>query len=280
MSKNNKPTQFYATMSTTIVLVLISLFLLLFLHSTNITNIVKENINILVELEDGLPSGEIENLRTIISKYDGVKANSVIYLDKAAALAMMSKELNISDVVSENPFHDIIKFNLTQQAYSEANIINIKTQIELEKGVAGLYYENESVDFVKGNLDKVSLGILVLALCFVILAIAIIFNTIQLTLYSDIKEIKTMQMVGAENSFIKKPYLKSAFMMALKSTFIVVFIIGIATTYLIYTQNIIAEIIQIKYVILAFVLTAIIAFIMQVYTTNLIINRFLRRERR
>lgn len=280
MTKNRKPTQFYATMSMTIVLVLISLFLLIFFHSTNITNIVKENINILVELEDGLPSGEIENLRKIISKYQGVKPNSIVYLDKAAALEMMSKELSISDVVGENPFHDIIKFNLTQEAYSEANILKIKSQIELEKGVSGLYYENESIDFVKGNLDKVSLGILILAFCFIVLAIAIIFNTIQLTLYSDIKEIRTMQMVGAENSFIKKPYIKSAFLMALKSTLIVIIIIAIATTYLIYTQNVVTEIIQIRYVLLTFAITGIIAFIMQFYTTNLIINRFLKRERR
>jgi len=280
MTKNRKPTQFYATMSMTIVLVLISLFLLIFFHSTNITNIVKENINILVELEDGLPSGEIENLRKIISKYQGVKPNSIVYLDKAAALEMMSKELSISDVVGENPFHDIIKFNLTQEAYSEANILKIKSQIELEKGVSGLYYENESIDFVKGNLDKVSLGILILAFCFIVLAIAIIFNTIQLTLYSDIKEIRTMQMVGAENSFIKKPYIKSAFLMALKSTLIVIIIIAIATTYLIYTQNVVSEIIQIRYVLLTFAITGIIAFIMQFYTTNLIINRFLKRERR
>ena len=47
MSKNSRPTQFYATVSTSIVLVLISLFLLMFFHSSNITNIVKENINIL-----------------------------------------------------------------------------------------------------------------------------------------------------------------------------------------------------------------------------------------
>ncbi len=125
-----------------------------------------------------------------------------------------------------------------------------------------------------------SLGILILAFCFIVLAIAIIFNTIQLTLYSDIKEIRTMQMVGAENSFIKKPYIKSAFLMALKSTLIVIIIIAIATTYLIYTQNVVTEIIQIRYVLLTFAITGIIAFIMQFYTTNLIINRFLKRERR
>ncbi|MBK8625912.1 MAG: hypothetical protein IPN86_10215 [Saprospiraceae bacterium] len=280
MSKNRKPTQFYATMSTSIVLVLISLFLLIFFHSNNITNIVKENINILVELEENLPSGQISNLQKIISAYEGVIPSSVIFLDKASALEMMSKELNISQSNEENPFRDLIKFNLESASYSEKTIKEIKTNIELEKGVIGLYYENESVDAVKTNLDKVSAGILILAFCFIILALAIIFNTIQLTLYSDIKEIKTMQMVGAENSFIKKPYLKAAFWMSSKAVLTVVLFIGGLCAYLIQSNSIFAEIIQWKYVGLTIAISMIAAFFIQFGTTNAIIHRFLRKEGR
>jgi cell division transport system permease protein len=280
MSKNRKPTQFYATMSTSIVLVLISLFLLIFFHSNNITNIVKENINILVELEDRLPTGEIENLKKIVSAYKGVVPSSVTYLTKESALEMMSKELNISQSSEENPFRDLIKFNLDHESYSEKTIEDIKSNIELEKGVIGLYYENESVDAVKNNLDKVSMGILILAFCFIILALAIIFNTIQLTLFSDIKEIRTMQMVGAENSFIKKPYLKAAFWMSSKAVLTVIVFIAALCTYLINSSSIFAEIIQWKYVGLTILISFIAAFFIQFSSTNLIINRFLRKEGR
>jgi len=168
MAKNSKPTQFYATMSTSIVLVLISLFLLIFFHSSNITNIVKENINILVELEDKLPSGSIENIKNTIEKYDGVIPASVQFVSKKDALLLMSKELNISQNSEENPFRDLIKFNLFNTDYSEDKIKEIKSAVELEKGVIGLYFENDSVDLVKTNLEKVSLGILILAFsCFI-----------------------------------------------------------------------------------------------------------------
>lgn len=135
-------------------------------------------------------------------------------MSKKDALLLMSKELNISQNSEENPFRDLIKFNLFNTDYSEDKIKEIKSAVELEKGVIGLYFENDSVDLVKTNLEKVSLGILILAFCFVVLALAIIFNTIRLTLHSDIKQIKTMQMVGADNSFIKRPYLREAFWMS------------------------------------------------------------------
>lgn len=280
MSKNKKPSQFYATVSTSIVLVLISLFLLIFFHSSNITNIVKQNINILVELKNDLPKGEVDHLKKILQDYEGVIPESVEYLNKESALKLMSKELNINDELEGNPFNDLIKFNLKSGYYSEKRIKEIKQSIELEKGVLSLYYENESLDMVQSNLERISLGILILAFCFVILSLSIIYNTIQLTLYSDIKEIKTMQMVGAEKSFIKKPYLKSAFLMAMKSIFVMMFFVAMLCFYLIYFNSIFAEILQWYYVALTILICIFMAFFIQFSTTNAMINKFLKLEGR
>ncbi len=280
MSGNKKPSQFYATASMTIVLVLMVLFLLIFFHSSNITNIVKQNINILVELKNDLPQGEIDNLKKIIQSYDGVISTSVEYLDKDSALKLMTKELNINDELDGNPFSDLIKFNLSSAAYSEKKIQDIKQEIELEKSVLNLYYENESLDQVKSNLDRISFGILILALCFVILSLSIIYNTIQLTLYNDIKEIKTMQMVGAERSFIKKPYFRSAFFMALRAVVIMLLLVSLLCFYLIYSDSIFSEILQWYYVLLTLIICSFLAFFMQFTTTNRMINKFLNSEGR
>jgi cell division transport system permease protein len=280
MAKTNKPTQFYATISTSIVLILVSIFLLIFLHSGNITNIVKQKINILIELENDLPSAEVRRIISIVKSYEGVLPNSVNYVSKDDALATMSKELVVSKDNEDNPFQDIIIFNLRSEAYSEKLINEIKYKIELEKGILGLYHENESLDQVKKNLGKVSLGILILAICFVILALSIIFNTIQLTLYSDLKEIKTMQMVGALDSFIKKPYLRMAFWMAIKSGFsMIVFIVGLCT-YGYYADGIFSEIIQWSYVAVALMISILLAICLQILATHYILSRFLAKENR
>lgn len=280
MSGNKKPSQFYATVSMTIVLVLMALFLLIFFHSSNITNIVKQNVNILVELKNDLPQGEIDNIKKTIQSYAGVIPSSVEYLDRDSALKLMTKELNINDELDGNPFNDLIKFNLSSTAYSEKRINDIKQEIELEKGVLNLYYENESLDMIKSNLDRISFGILILALCFVLLSLSIIYNTIQLTLYSDIKEIKTMQMVGAERSFIKKPYFQSAFWMSARSILAVIAFVIVLCLYLIYSDSIFAEVLQWYYVVLTVIICAFLAFVIQFSTTNMMINKFLNKEGR
>lgn len=275
MAKNSKPNQFYATVSTSIVLILVSIFLLIFLHSGNITNIVKQNINILIELENDLPTAEVDRLVNVVKTNQGVIPTSVRFVSKTDALNTMAKELVVTQDENDNPFQDIIMFNLKAEDYSESLIKDIKYKIELEKGVIGLYHESESLDQVKKNLEKVSLGILVLAACFVILALSIIFNTIQLTLYSDLKEIKTMQMVGAFDSFIKKPYLKMAFWMAIKAGLtVVIFILGLCF-YGYYSDSIFSEIIQWRFVIASLLISILLAILLQLLATNYIISRFL-----
>ena len=276
MSKNSKPSHFYATISTSIVLVLISLFLLMFFHSSNIANIVTENINILVELEDKLPAGQIDQLRKVLINQPGVIAESVVFVDKNEAQKMMTGDMVLSSPDDENPFRDIIKFNLRHDAYSDQNIKDIKTQIELEKGVSGLFHENESINAVKANLERISMGILILAICFVVLALAIIFNTVKLTLHADAKIVKTMQMVGAEKSFIKKPYLRSALNIVLRASLAVLIFITALCAVLIQSNSVFAEIIQWEYVALTIVISFISAFIIQFGATNSIINNYLR----
>ncbi len=279
MASKSRPTQFYATLSTSIVLVLISLFLLIFFHSTNITNIVKENINILVELEDDLPSGQVEHIKTYISSLEGVMPGSVRFVSKDEAMKMMSRDLNLGEMKEDNPFKDLISFNLNSMSYTDTRIAEIKSKTELEKGVIGLYYENESVDLIRTNLERVSLAILLLALCFVVLALAIIFNTVKLTLYADMKQIRTMKMVGAGRSFIKKPYLQDAFTMTVKSVVAVAVIIVALCFAIVKSGTVFAEIIQWKYVILTVLIGFVSALAIQMLTTNAIIDRFLKSER-
>jgi cell division transport system permease protein len=278
MAKTKKPTQFYATASTTIVLIMLSLFLLIFFHSNHLTNKVKENLNILLEIEDNLAEDQRTALINMVKSSKGVKATSVKLITKEMAKEEMDLEMSVLDTNFVNPFKDLITFNLTSEQYSELRIKELKEKFELEKGVIGLFHENESIENLKSNLNKISFGILIVALCFILLAIVIIFNTIKLTLYSDLKEIKTMQMVGAENSFIKKPYLRDAFWMSMKSSGIMIVFITTLCFYLVRSVNVFSEIVDVKLVLATIVIAATVSFFLQVFTTNHILRRFLKRD--
>jgi cell division transport system permease protein len=74
--------------------------------------------------------------------------------------------------------------------------------------------EIDEVNFDESSVKSVNLGFkqfvflfLVVALLLIVVAVAMINNTIRLALYSKRFTIKTMQLVGATSSFIRRPFL-------------------------------------------------------------------------
>jgi cell division transport system permease protein len=279
MAKLKKTSTFYATISITIVLVLVSLFLTLFLHTGNITNILKQNINLLVEVQDVLPESEVNRILQIVKNTEGVIGEQVEFIKKEDALIFMSSEFGKLAEEIENPFKNIIKFNLKPDYYTEKNIEKIKEVLELEKGVLGFYHENESIDMVKNNLTNFSWIVLGLAGIFVLLSVAIIYTTLRLTLYADEKKIMTMQIVGATGSFIRKPYYVWAFQMSLTATFFVILVLGGLYSYALLYNSLLIELLEIRFLILTVCICFLIALIITTTATNVILRRFLHTAR-
>ena len=60
---------------------------------------------------------------------------------------------------------------------------------------------------INENVKKISLFILIISLFLFLIALTIINNTIRLSVYSKRFLIRTMQLVGATKSFIRRPFI-------------------------------------------------------------------------
>lgn len=276
MAGFKRPTTFYATVSITIVLVLVGLFLTLFFHTGNITNILKQNINILVEVQDVMPEPEVNRILGVVKGLEGVIPESVEFIEKEKAIEFMSSEFGSLTEDIENPFKNIIKFNLKASHYTESHIQKIKELLELEKGVIGFYYENENIEMVRKNLSNFSYIILGLAFIFVLLSVAIIYNTLRLTLLADEKKIKTMQIVGATGSFIRKPYYIWAVRLSITSTAFVVFILGLLYSYALYYNELLLELLEIQFLILTIAICFVLALLITFLSSRMMLRQFLQ----
>lgn len=118
------------------------------------------------------------------------------------------KELN-SIFEGDNPLPPSIAFTPKENFANKDGMQNIKKK--LLKSYPTQIIE---VSYNEANIESINLGfqqfiflVLFLALIMIIIAIAMINNTIRLALYSKRFTIKTMQLVGATSSFIRKPFL-------------------------------------------------------------------------
>ncbi|HPN70383.1 MAG TPA: hypothetical protein PLZ32_12725 [Saprospiraceae bacterium] len=207
----------YAVFSSTIVLILVGLFLLLFLHINSITNILKERINILVELNSSVDKATAIGLVKTIAKYESVLPESVVYIPKGEAYKVMDQSMKGDTAGIGNPYKDMIVYNIRSTHYSEETLKTVADKIATLAGVKEVFYENVLIDNIKANLKKISFGIFIVSIIFVVLAIIIIYNTVNLSLYADRFEIKTMEIIGARDGFIRQPYIKLAGNIAIRS---------------------------------------------------------------
>jgi cell division transport system permease protein len=84
------------------------------------------------------------------------------------------------------------------------------------------------IHILNENIEKISLFILAFSALLVVIAVSLINNTIRLSVYSRRMLIRTMQLVGATNAFIRRPFLLRSMLHGMYSAFIAMAILVLA----------------------------------------------------
>lgn len=209
------------------VLIVVSLTVALFLigfcgwtalTSREIIRYLKQNIEVQVYFEKNLTKSQTDSLQLVISTYPfvlkekGIPQLRFISKQQAADSFIKDAKEDFRQVLLENPFRDAVSIRIQEKYFGDKNLEEVK---EVLSGLDGVY----EVEYAKGiirdfsqNINKIYLFISGIVLIFLVATILLINNTIRLALYSQRFLIRTMQLVGATDGFIQKPYLvRSAF---------------------------------------------------------------------
>lgn len=208
--KAGKPNRIYIStvVSISLVLLMIGLLALIILHAKNLSTYVKENILFSVLVKEGTNEVDILQLQKEIELLEAVKSTQ--YVNQEAAAKSLTEELGGEDFIKflgYNPLLSSIDVYLKAEYSNADSIAKIQEQLEQNEMVDEVYYQSSLVQFVDQNVRSISLVILAIGLIFLIVAVALINNTIRLSIYSQRFIIKSMQLVGATGSFIRKPFL-------------------------------------------------------------------------
>jgi len=270
-SNKSKPTHLYASLSIAIVLFLLGLFFIIFIHSQNLATLLKEKVNIVVELSD---EADQKNIAGKLKKNTHVIPTSVKYLPKDEGLKLMVGEEGLP-LGEENPLSDLLVFNVKATSYDEENLSKLKEVIAAEDGVSNVYFENMAIENIKTNINRVASVIFGLGLLFIFMAVVIIRNTINLSMYADRDEIITLERIGAKWSFIKLPYIKSSVLIGVKGFLIAV--VSLAIIFVAVSINFPAlwEVLNLFYILLSFILLFIVAVTIPALVSNSAANTYM-----
>jgi cell division transport system permease protein len=197
--------------SISLVLFLLGLVGLLLLDAQRLSTYVLENLGFSIVLKDDAKEVDIIRLQKTLDAKPYVKSTD--YITKEEAAKETSEELgeNFIEFLGYNPLPAFIEVKFYASYANSDSIAAIEKELQRFDEVDEVMYQESLIHLVNENVRKISLIILGFSAVMFFIAVALVNNTIRLSVYARRFLINTMQLVGATGSFIRKPFLlKSA----------------------------------------------------------------------
>jgi len=195
------------TISIALVLFLLGIIGLLSLNAQRLSTYVKENIGFTILIKDNAREAEVKRLEKLLSTSPFIKQTE--YVDKDRAAEELKQELgeDFVDFLGYNPLLSSIDVKVFAAYANPDSIAKVEAVIMEFPQVKEVLYQKNLIHLVHQNVRRISLVLAAFAVMLLLIAVALINNTIRLSVYSKRFLIRTMQLVGANKGFIRKPFL-------------------------------------------------------------------------
>ena len=198
-------------MSITLVLFLLGVFVLFVIHARKLSNHVKENLGFEIVMNSDVKEANILRLQKELDAMAAVKSTE--YITKDEAITRLSEDLG-EDFLQwlgndANPLLPSIDVRFHADYANNDSIALLEAYLLENTDVKEVYYQKSLVDLINNNVNRIATVLIIVSAVLLVIAIALIRNTIRLSSYAKRFLVRSMQLVGATESFIRRPFLRS-----------------------------------------------------------------------
>ncbi|KIA94819.1 MULTISPECIES: cell division protein FtsX [unclassified Flavobacterium] len=198
---------FSVVLSVFLVLFLLGVLGLFIINSKKLADDFKEKIAMTVFFKNEANDSIIKAFNTELKR--APFARSFVYVTKEAAAKQHTDIIgeDFLTFLGENPLLNSYDIHLKADYVVRDSITKIETNLRKNTMVSDIVYDKQLVNLVNDNIKKVSMWILIISGFLTVIAVLLINSSLRLSIHSNRFIIKTMQMVGATKSFIRKPFV-------------------------------------------------------------------------
>ena len=198
--------------SVSLVLFLLGILGLVLINARELSDYFRESLSFSIMLDDAAREADIRMLQKDLDAKPYVKSTKYVSKDEAAASMKQELGEDFISFLGDNPLPATIDVYLVSNYTVPDSVAKIEKYIYLYPFVKDVLYPESLLILINQNVKKISFFLLVISAFLFLIALTIINNTIRLSVYSKRFLIRTMQLVGANRSFIRRPFvLQSAF---------------------------------------------------------------------
>jgi cell division transport system permease protein len=223
---------FSVVISIALVLFLLGCLGLLVLNAKKIADHFKEQVVMTIYLNDTAKEVEVNQLQKSLAMADYTK--HIEYVSKEAAAESMKADTgeDFMEFVGYNPLKNSIDVFLKADFVTNETLDGITEELADKKFIEEIRYDNDLVELMNNNVKKITFWVLIISALFTLIAVLLINSSIRLAVYSKRFIIKTMQMVGATKSFIRKPFVFKSVQLGVIGAFVALIGVAIVLYYL------------------------------------------------
>ncbi|MBR2291415.1 MAG: permease-like cell division protein FtsX [Prevotella sp.] len=262
--------------STTMVLVLLGLIVFSVLISRNLSSWVKENLTVTVMLGDDVSVNDAKRLCREL--YHRPYSKNIDYVSKEQALAEQTKAMGSdpSEFLGANPFVATLELQMNSEYANRDSLKWIARELRKNPKVVDVAYQEDLMDNVNVNLNRINIILLVLAALLTFISYALISNAVRLSVYSRRFLIHTMKLVGASWGFIRRPFMRQGLFVGVIAAVLANAVLG-GGVYALYTyEPNILNIITWRELTITGVAVLLFGLVITAFCSWMSVNKFLR----
>ena len=198
---------FSVVFSVFLVLFLLGLLSFFSLNSTKISNKVKENIVMSVYFKETTSDSVLSNFEKELKQLKLIKTDSLISKEVAAERHKKAIGEDFMKFIGFNPLQDSYDIYFDGNAVNTIKLRDFEVKFKQNPYVDDVVYDQNLINIVNNKFKKVSFYLLIITIILGVISALLINSSMRLSIYAQRFTIKTMQMVGATKSFIRKPFI-------------------------------------------------------------------------
>lgn len=224
--------QVTSVVSVSLVLLVLGILAVTGVAARSIGNTIRQSMGMVVELKEGTPDSEINRLKQVWGRSQAISAlrfSSAEEILEQEATAMGEDILSLMN--GNNPYTDEFELKVHKNYANTDSLLMLRERLEHDPAVAKVELNAEMYEQVNRNLSKIALALSIVGIALIFISIALIGNTVSLSIYSRRFLIHTMRLVGAKDSFIRRPFVIAGAINGLIASAIACLILGMGYYY-------------------------------------------------
>lgn len=193
--------------SVALVLVLLGLAAMIGLAGATIQDEVKRNIGFVAVMDKECTAEQLNAMKTCLLSQPAVKSFAFSSAEDILASESEYMGQDIAAIADGNPYSSEFDVKVRPAYASADSIASFAAFIADMPGVHEVNSESTVIEGIDTTVRRVTMVLSVMALVLLVVAVALIGNTVSLSVYGRRFIIHTMKLVGATPGFIRRPFV-------------------------------------------------------------------------